>query len=211
MIMTRSYQQSIFLYSLSKALRTTDIDRQAKLWNESLPKPHVDVDDKKLLDLYGEHAAQLLNKPGDTKLFERVQTLEQELAQARLKRPMVSTGPNVSDNQSLPAPPPPVEGQKTTGIGKFSRGTKGKHLGTDAPQSSGSRDVNAWIKRALSPALSKKVASTVSEIKELLKTVQEDHTDFILRVLIDWGLPVALAGTMNLECATKVLAAVSLI
>ena len=84
MIMTRSYQQSIFLYSLSKALRTTDIDRQAKLWNESLPKPHVDVDDKKLLDLYGEHAAQLLNKPGDTKLFERVQTLEQELAQARL-------------------------------------------------------------------------------------------------------------------------------
>ena len=52
MIMTRSYQQSIVLYSLSKALRTVDIERVAKTWNSALSQPHPD-DDKKVLEMFG--------------------------------------------------------------------------------------------------------------------------------------------------------------
>ena len=213
MIMTRSYQQSIVLYSLSKALRTVDIERVAKTWNSSLSQPHPD-DDKKILEMFGEHLATLVQQPSDTKLYERVQSLEKELSQTKFeKQSNGKPGPSAAVQQSVPAPPPAVNPADAAlhFLAKFERGTKAKHLSTDAPISAGTKDINSWSKRVLTGPLSKKVPAVVNEIKENLKQVHDDQTDFVLRVLIEWGLPVSTAGSLTLDSAVKVLAVVSML
>ena len=158
--------------------------------------------------------ATLIQQPADNKLFERIQTLEKDLAQARLGQSSNGRTNSNSAAPSVPQPPAPsVPNPNVTAdsLKKFERGTKAKHLGTDAPLAATSKDVTSWIKRILSTQIAKKIPSVTNEIKECLKQVQEDHTDLALRVLIGWGLPVALAGNLTLDVALKVLAGVSLI
>ena len=219
MIMTRSYQQSILLYSLSKALRTIDVEKVAKAWNASLPQPTADVDERKLLENFGEHVAVILQKPVDKSLYERIQALESELAQCKAtnllpaKTSIINllggtTTPNVQ--QQVPVPPAPV-GPIIPVFQKFERGTKPKHLGTDAPSNATTKDINAWAKKVLSPVQHKKIASMMSEVKESLKAITEDHTELVLRTVVDWGMPVATAGHVNLEGGIKILAVVTML
>ena len=215
MIMTRSYQQSILLYSLSKAMRTMDVEKLAKQWNSSLPNPVVDQDERKLLENYGVHIANIMQKPADKALFERIQELENEVAQQKAAAllPTKSTvltmlggtmQPNQHDVPQPPVPTPAVTFQK------FERGTKSKHLGTDAPSSTATKDINAWTKRVLTPIQHKKIAAVIAEIKETLKD-KEEHTELVLRAVVEWGMPIALAGNVGNEGAIKILAVVSML
>ena len=93
---------------------------------------------------------------------------------------------------------------------KFERGSKPKHLGTDAPSSTASKDINAWTKRVLTPIQHKKIAAVIAEIKETLKD-KEDHTELVLRAVVEWGMPITLAGNVGNEGAIKILAVVSML
>ena len=56
----------------------------------------------------------------------------------------------------------------------------------------------------------KRISTVIAEIKETLKD-KEDHTELVLRAVVEWGVPAALAGNVNNEAAIKILAVVSML
>ena len=197
-IMVRSYQHSCIFYSMTRDLRQTDMEVLARAWNKSLPTP-LDEDNKDLLDKYGEHLAQIVKKdykPSDQRLMDRIKELEKELA-----------------DKKFPSEAAKASGEATpTVVSTYERKTnQKKHLGVDAPGSKKPADVNAYMKRVLTPQQIKKLNSNAQVYKDSLSEVEEDHVEFTRVLLVGWGMPTSLAAQFEIDNGAKVLVAVQML
>ena len=185
-VLVRSYQASVFIYAISKELRTIDIEHHANGWNKAKASPlpsSNDEEKRKILSEYGRSIALQVTSPnsGDEALIKRVQELEIEVAKHR-----------------------------TDANTKFTPGQI-KHLRTDCPKQKSTREINAWLNRIVSKQDQKRIAKLVTELQS---TFSDDETVALEEAkfhLVLWGMPVARAAEFEYDNACKVVVACTLI
>ena len=190
-ILVRSFQCSVFLYAVSRELRSVDIQQLALDWNSKKfaknPGPITsDEEKKKVVEEYAVYCSKFIQDPkgGDETLMQRITDLETELANHR-----------------------------TRSSTKFSPGLH-RHLEVDAPKTKNSRDVNAWINRAIPDKVKQKtIPRLITEFNdvEIKDLTDEVALEKIRTLLIAWGLPIAKASEFESELGKKVIIACTLI
>ena len=199
-ILAKAYDKSTVLYALNTALRDASMKALAMKWNESLAKPgpfSTEVEKRELLTKYGEHAAKMMmDGAQDSNLYERVQELEKDNVDLKLK--LAETG---------------KKGSNAYGLGKFSRRGSVQFLQSNCPAVASAKEVGAWISKQLSKTQSKGIPKAMSELKETAQTnVPEEaaRVEALKLALIDHGMPVAIAAKMDKDLCYKMLAALHL-
>ena len=177
----------MFLYGLSKALKSSDIQLIANTWNASKPTPFpaiTDEEKKKVLEEYSTVCAKSIMDPktGDANLLARITQLETELAKFR-----------TSDTGS-----------------KFVPGEK--HILKDCPKTKSVRDVTAWMNRVISKTDGKRINKVIVEYQIEHKDMDEDTALEEVRArLVNWGMPVQKAAEFDYEQGSRVIASCSMI
>ena len=195
-VMAKSFDKSCLLYSINAALKDTSIDTLAERWNSEQrhPLPHnSDAERKDLLQKYGEFIGQSIMKGmGDSSLFERVQELEKELAQQKqLLANSVKKGSN------------------SGACGKFAC-SNCSVLHNLVLANVTAKDITAWINKHLTKTQAKTIPKMINELKDLIaKNVAEvvAQQEAVRLALVDYGMPVTMAGKIDKEPALKLLAA----
>jgi hypothetical protein len=186
-ILTRSFQSSVFLYNVSKDLRACDIQLVANLWNstKSSPAPSTsDEEKKKVVEDYATFCCKQIMDPksGDAALLQRITQLETELAKFRTS--------------------------ETTS--KFIPGDK--HLLIDCPKSKTARDVTAWINRVVPKPAQKRLSKITVELQIEHKDMDEDTAlEHVRARLVTWGMPIQKAAEFEYELGCKVISGCTLI
>ena len=201
-ILAKTYQMSVFQYNLSAALRDHDLDALAAAWNKSQPTVlPTGTDDQKtaLLKVYAKAMGQQLTQhvSGDEQLYNRVKELEKELATAKS---MPESRPSSSNQHG---------GHK---LEKYGHSNQTKVLEKDGPKTNRPKEITAYMNRVLSKDQLKKIPSHIPKIKALLADYAEERQLEILRVsLVEWGMPISVASTLDIEASSKTLAATYLL
>ena len=187
-IMVKSYQTSTVLYAMAKEWRETDLESRAKDWNRALPKATpVDTDDNKraMLQAFGTHIAQQLLKNPDQDLLNRIKDLEIQVATKVL--------PRASSSLTMDL------------LGKFTGPSNIKKLDDKAPTSKVKKSLDEWIAKSITADAKKTIPSLTKDLKKLLEDVNEDKRLETLKInLVNQGMPMMFAATLDLDLCTKI-------
>ena len=192
---------STFMYAFAKSMNTADIDSLATNWNRSQtnPLPNSRESDKsEVLKAFGNHAAatiKQLSSATDSALYDRIKSLETELIAAKKS--------NLANSTKGPDTQHP--------LGVFAKGDRAAHLEQDCPISKAPKELSTFASKVLKQSDLKNLTKVTGEVKKLLLAINpSDHRMEVARKeLINWGMPVAMAASFEMEQAAKLLAIVS--
>lgn len=196
-VMTRRYPESRFLHDISTAAfkRNVDFEVLVRAWatqnnvptgsNEELWKAFEQYAGSVVDTLKNQHA-----KESDSKLFARIEQLERELAEAK--------------TTTAPASRPAASGDK---MAQFQCNDT-KILGQIYPTTAKPKELRAFEKRlALNKAGLTKQKSLASTLQEAINDKMDEpaQKNWLQTLLVEWGLPVTMAGQYDVPAAVSVI------
>ena len=202
-VMSRTYRESSFIYSLIAALKDHDLDVLISQYSRAQDQAYSSQDEKKIAtqkfaQYIVTHMADLGPKKAQESLANRIKELEAENAK------LATNKPGQAASKSSPS---------STGTEPFQElrreDAQDRYLGKTAPASHKAREVNAWIKKTPgAKANIDLVTNTLQEVFDKRSNEQKSKdVDQLRAMAIEWGLPFATAAMMDGKILIKLLSA----